>query len=160
MCIMCGDDPDPNTCAYASTCCVCGKKFFGYGYNATDYMCDECREEHQCTSARCDECDQRSRERSVIEKWVVGEPGGPNGPFYSVVAQNGRVIAMRVPDETIANTISQIPYLMNLRYEWALVIDCLAKMVLDIGTSRDNDFAEKAAAMVRPVLFGEQAGED
>jgi len=32
------------------------------------------------------------------EKWIVGQPGGPAGPFYSVVSSSGRVIAMQVID--------------------------------------------------------------
>jgi len=44
MCIFCDEnDPNPDQCAYASTCCECGKKFFGYGYGATEYPCPDCR---------------------------------------------------------------------------------------------------------------------
>jgi len=32
-------------------------------------------------------------------KWIIGEPGGPAGPFYSVVSSSGLVIAMQVPDK-------------------------------------------------------------
>lgn len=43
------------------------------------------------------------------ETWIVGQPGGPSGPFYSVVSQSGRVVAMRIPERMIANTIASIP---------------------------------------------------
>lgn len=39
----CGCNNVPKACVYASTCCTCGKKFFGYGYCAKDYPCDNCR---------------------------------------------------------------------------------------------------------------------
>jgi hypothetical protein len=45
----------------------------------------------------------------MTEQWIVDPPGGPNGPFYSVVASSGRVVALRIPDGKIAAQISNIP---------------------------------------------------
>lgn len=39
------------------------------------------------------------------EKWIIGEPGGPAGPFYSVVSQSGRVIAMQIPNKETARLL-------------------------------------------------------
>lgn len=39
------------------------------------------------------------------ERWIIGEPGGPSGPFYSVVSQSGRVIAMQIIDRRIAEAL-------------------------------------------------------
>ena len=47
----------------------------------------------------------------MSEKWNVGEPGGPAGPFYSVVSQSGRIIAMQIPDKDIAEKIAKMPEL-------------------------------------------------
>lgn len=41
----------------------------------------------------------------MSEKWIVAKPGGPAGPFWSIVSSSGRVIAMQIPDEAIANEI-------------------------------------------------------
>lgn len=38
------DSLDPNESPYASTCCVCGKKYNGRGYSETRYPCFECEE--------------------------------------------------------------------------------------------------------------------
>lgn len=46
-----------------------------------------------------------------MEKWIVGQPGGPSGPFYSVVSSGGNIIAMQVPDEVIANRLAALPAL-------------------------------------------------
>ena len=41
-------------------------------------------------------------------KHIVGQPGGPNGPFYSVVREDGRVIAMQIPSEKTAHVIARM----------------------------------------------------
>lgn len=88
------------------------------------------------------------------EHWVVGEPGGPAGPFYSVVSEHGRVIAMQVPEKATAILICQIPDLCQLRYEWADVINLLARMIIDGPNSNDRDYAEDMIDMVLPYLSG------
>jgi len=47
----------------------------------------------------------------MAEKWVVGEPGGPAGPFWSVVSSTGRVIAMQIPEKEVAERIAKLPEL-------------------------------------------------
>lgn len=42
-------------------------------------------------------------------EWIVGQPGGPSGPFYSIVATSGQVIALQVPDKEVAARIARIP---------------------------------------------------
>lgn len=41
--------------------------------------------------------------------WNVGEPGGPAGPFYSVVTPEGHIIALQVPERDMAEKIASIP---------------------------------------------------
>lgn len=52
----------------------------------------------------------RREERSQAdpEQWIVGKPGGPSGPFWSIVSSSGRVIAMQIPDESIANELVRL----------------------------------------------------
>ena len=90
-----------------------------------------------------------------MEKWIVGQPGGPAGLFYSVVSQSGRVIAMQIPDEGMARLIAQLPELNELRWEWSSIINRLAHIALDGATSNDRDYAEDMIAMVRPYLSGD-----
>jgi hypothetical protein len=90
----------------------------------------------------------------MAEKWIVGLPGGPAGPFYSVVSQQGRVIAMQIIDEGMAYTIAQLPQLIELRYEWAVIINRLANIALDGANSNDRDFAQDMIEMVAPYLDG------
>ena len=60
-----------------------------------------------------DESLEGSRIMSENEKWAIGEPGGPAGPFYSVVTQQGRIIAMQIPDRNVAEQIAAIPELLG-----------------------------------------------
>jgi hypothetical protein len=46
------------------------------------------------------------------KKWNVGLPGGPSGPFYSVVSQDGMIIAMQIPEKEVAELIASIPELL------------------------------------------------
>lgn len=40
-------------------------------------------------------------------KFIIGEPGGPSGPFYSVVSQTGEVVAMQITREYFAKIIQR-----------------------------------------------------
>jgi hypothetical protein len=91
-----------------------------------------------------------------MEKWIVGKPGGPNGPFCSVVSQSGRVIAMRVIDEGMAKLIAQLPELNQLRYDWASIINSLAIIALDGPNSNQRDYCQDMMDMVRPYLEGDK----
>lgn len=51
------------------------------------------------------------------EKWIVGMPGGP-APFYSVVSEKGRIIAMQIPDGEIAKEIAKLPELLEKLSKW------------------------------------------
>jgi hypothetical protein len=42
-------------------------------------------------------------------KWNVGLPGGPAGPFFSVVKPNGNIVAMQIVDRETADMIAAIP---------------------------------------------------
>lgn len=88
------------------------------------------------------------------EKWIVGDKGGPAGPFYSVISQSGRLIAMQILDHGIAKQIAQIPELVELRYEWAEIINHLAHIALDGPNSNERDYCEDMITMVLPFLPG------
>ena len=92
------------------------------------------------------------------ERWIVVPPGGPGGPFWGVVsAPSGRVIAMQIPDKSLATTITNLPGLIRLRWEWASTINTLALTALDKDPgSNELDFAEEMADMVRPFLAGDE----
>jgi hypothetical protein len=95
-----------------------------------------------------------------MEKWIVGQPGGPAGPFYSVVSERGRVIAMQIIDHGMAKQIAQIPQLVALRAEWASIINRLAHLALDGCNSNDRDYAEDMIDMVLPYLEVTPAAPD
>lgn len=48
------------------------------------------------------------------EPWTIAQPGGPIGPVYGVVASNGNVIAMYIPDLKTAVLIQSIPHLLKV----------------------------------------------
>jgi hypothetical protein len=51
--------------------------------------------------------------KTKYKKWNVGLPGGPAGPFYSVVSQDGMIVAMQIPEKEIAELIASIPELLE-----------------------------------------------
>lgn len=48
-----------------------------------------------------------------MKKWNIGQPGGINGPFYSIIAEDGQIIALQVPDEKIAKLLASVPDLLS-----------------------------------------------
>lgn len=48
-----------------------------------------------------------------MSRWNIGLPGGPAGPFYSVVKQNGNVIAMQIPDKEKAQLIAKLGEILD-----------------------------------------------
>lgn len=38
--------------------------------------------------------------------WLIGQPGGPSGPFYSLVNPQGRVVAMQIPNRDDAECMA------------------------------------------------------
>lgn len=95
---------------------------------------------------------RKPRNKTCLEKRNIGLPGGPSGPFYSVVTSSGRIIAMQIPDKQEAELIVQIPELVQLRFEWASIINSLAVMVLDGTDSNGRDYAEEMISTVIPYL--------
>jgi hypothetical protein len=89
------------------------------------------------------------------ETWIVGEPGGPAGPFYSVVTERGRVVAMQIPSQADAILISQIPRLVELQAEWSGIINRLANIALDGADSNERGYAQEMIRMVAPYLEAE-----
>jgi hypothetical protein len=39
------------------------------------------------------------------DKWIIGKPGGPSGPFWSVVSRSGEVIAMQITEDKWAELL-------------------------------------------------------
>lgn len=54
-----------------------------------------------------------------IEKRIIGEPGGPSGPYYSVITPSGRVVAMQIPDKKDAEQIKRIPEYLDALHKIA-----------------------------------------
>jgi len=53
----------------------------------------------------------------VSEKWIVGEPGGPAGPFWSVVTSSGRAVALQVITKKDAELIAFVGNAINGYFE-------------------------------------------
>ena len=41
--------------------------------------------------------------------WIIGEPGGPSGPFYSVMKPSGQIVALQIIDKKMAERIAMLP---------------------------------------------------
>ena len=54
-----------------------------------------------------------------MAKWIIGQPGGPAGPFYSVVSQTGEAIALQIVSEKRAKEIVRL----------GAIIDCDLKTI-------------------------------
>ena len=46
--------------------------------------------------------------------WNIGEPGGPSGPFYSVIKPTGQSIALQIPDREMAERIAMLPSMSKI----------------------------------------------
>jgi hypothetical protein len=73
-----------------------------------------------------------------VEKWEVLKRKGWDIEAYDVY-EHGKVVALGVPDEGLANLIAQLPQLKEIRHEWASIINRLANLALDKGEMSSND---------------------
>jgi len=89
---------------------------------------------------RCDWLPRARRKDGDVmgEKWIIGEPGGPAGPFYSVVTQQGGVIAMQILERGSAEQIAAAPEMYD-----ALVLEreaaCAMSDLMFATTIPSND---------------------
>jgi hypothetical protein len=68
MCQFCNDNP--NECAYASTCSVCGKKYFGNGYGNVELPCFTCLKSQQAKSISKSRWYLVRRELGIKRIWI------------------------------------------------------------------------------------------
>ncbi len=40
-----------------------------------------------------------------VDKWLISEPGGPAGPFWGIVTESGRVIALQIVERQHAQML-------------------------------------------------------
>lgn len=52
-----------------------------------------------------------------MPKWNIGLPGGPAGPFYSVVKPTGQVIALQITDKRYAELIADLGAILNCDFD-------------------------------------------
>jgi hypothetical protein len=45
--------------------------------------------------------------------WVLGYPGGPSGPFWSLVNQDGNVVAPQIVNEADARNMQRVPEMLD-----------------------------------------------
>ncbi len=48
-----------------------------------------------------------------FEKWILSPPGGPAGPFWGIVTQSGRLIALQIVEKTHAEMFRIVGELVN-----------------------------------------------
>ena len=46
-----------------------------------------------------------SNDTSKIDKWILRPPGGPAGPFWGIVTQSGKVIALQILERKHAEVL-------------------------------------------------------
>ena len=63
------------------------------------------------------------------ERWNIGLPGGPSGPFYSIVSESGRVIAMQIPSKEVAEHIIDQRERIRVLEQWKEAADTLLEEV-------------------------------
>lgn len=88
----------------------------------------------------------------MAEIWIIGEPGGPAGPFYSVVKPDGQIVAMQVLTREMAELIASIPELQAEAAKWEAAW-------LDMSRHANNmeEKAHTAEAEVERLQAGWQA---
>jgi len=75
-------------------------------------------------------------------KWIVGQPGGMNGPFYSVVAENGNVIAMQIPSEKNAKTIAGLGACLDYDFDKIHEAGIRLRRIFDNDEIREKDISK------------------
>jgi DNA-binding CsgD family transcriptional regulator len=85
----------------------------------------------------------------VSEVWTVGLPGGPAGPFYSIVTQTGRVIALQVPDRAAADMIAAIPQLVQVAHLAHGLSQVMAEFLPDYPEAIGEDWQHLDDALMR-----------
>lgn len=75
------------------------------------------------------------------ERWTVGIPGGPSGPFYSICDNNGRIIAMQIPDEKTAYRLAELPKMQERIAELEAALELALKNLSAICIWLDNHSA-------------------
>lgn len=68
--------------------------------------------------------------------YVVGKPGGPSGPFWNVINQDGNVVAMQIMGKDNARLISAAP---------DLLLSCMGMWGAIMGISCDWETADMQA---------------
>lgn len=61
--------------------------------------------------------------------WLMGEPGGPSGPFYSIVNRQGNVVAMQVANEADAHLIISVLDLLLVAEHTLLIWEELERSI-------------------------------
>jgi len=97
---------------------------------------------------------------TITNPWNVGQPGGMNGPFYSVVKPNGNLVALQIPDEITAKLIARIPVMQAEIKRWqeragsfATLANFAALTALEDDLSEnDIDQLNEIIDTVRPFL--------
>ena len=88
-------------------------------------------------------------------KWTIGLPGGMNGPFQSVVAANGNVLAMRVPSKETAELIASLGDILD--YDFDTVNHAgktLRKIINNDGADIPDGVNDYLVRSVIMALFG------
>lgn len=44
----------------------------------------------------------------MAKEYIIGQPGGPSGPFWSVIGSDGEVVAMQIMSEEYARRIADM----------------------------------------------------
>jgi len=77
-----------------------------------------------------------SNEQYTEGPYRVGLPGGPAGPFYSLVSSDGHVVAMQIPKRADAQLLAASPALVEACQDARAIIDFLK-------WKRNGDLAER-----------------
>ena len=90
-------------------------------------------------------------------KWTIGLPGGMNGPFYSIVAANGNVIAMRIPSKETAELIASLGNILDYDFETVTIAGRNIRRIINSDGIKDipegtSDYLVKSVIL---ALFGD-----
>ena len=94
-----------------------------------------------------------------MTKWILGQPGGPAGPFYSVVSQTGEAIVLRSGSEKRARQIVKLGAILDCDFDTIQEAGKrLARILIRDGASSiiEDGLEDYVIRAVIEVLFAEE----
>ena len=96
-----------------------------------------------------------------VDKWILSPPGGPAGPFWGIVAQSGRVIALQIVEQQHAEILRIMGNLLAGDFDINRAVGkCLYKILDQDHPGRIQGDEDYIVRVVAEAILGLASGID